>query len=129
MQWGERREPAEGTPELLDNAVVRDGLADHLGRLVLWRAHIMGQAQASQCIAKRGSPAFDATRFHPSAAQMPREAPSSPAEPVTAVSGNGRIFSRLYRGGWPQGEMVGPSADNSELGFGSGPPNHGLITG
>jgi hypothetical protein len=67
------------------------------------RAHIMGQAQESQCIAKRSSPAFDATRFHP----LWR----SNAERGTFIlcgtrNRDGRIFSRLYmRKGGPQAEM------------------------
>jgi len=84
------------TAQLFYDAIVRDGLADQLGRLVLWRAHIMGQAQASQCIAKRGSPAFDATRSH----SLLR----SNAERGTFIlcgtrNRDGSIFSRLYRGG------------------------------
>ena len=39
------------TPQPLQDAVMRDGLANHLGRLALWRDHIRGQAAGSQSIA------------------------------------------------------------------------------
>jgi len=72
---------------------------------------------------------LDLTR---SCAQMPREAPSSSAGPATAVSGDGRIFSRVI---YEEGEAYGMGFNSSALAFGFTPSlgwglaNHGLITG
>jgi hypothetical protein len=43
------------TPEFLDDAVVRDGLADQRRSSALVRVHTRSEGQASQCIAKKAT--------------------------------------------------------------------------